>query len=115
MFVDLYQIVCHGLRIGEDSYSIKKVERLYRGGRSTEVATAADSIVQYARWMVSGQSRHWRESNILREIRDYNQDDCISTAELAQWLRSVAAANGIQRPFRSQHLSTPREQASATT
>ena len=95
-FVDLYQIVCHGLRIGEDSYSIKKVERLYRGGRSTEVATAADSIVRYAQWMVSGQSRDWRESNILREIRDYNQDDCISTAELAQWLRSVAAANGIQ-------------------
>ena len=66
VFVDLYQIVCHGLRIGEDSYSIKKVERLYRGGRSTEVATAADSIVQYAQWMVSGQSRDWRESNILQ-------------------------------------------------
>jgi predicted RecB family nuclease len=101
VFVDLYQIVCHGLRIGEDGYSIKKIERLYRAGRSTEVATAADSIVQYARWMESGQSRHWRESNILREIRDYNQDDCVSTAELAQWLRSVAAANGIQSAFSS--------------
>jgi predicted RecB family nuclease len=99
VFVDLYQIVCHGLRIGEVSYSIKKVERLYRGGRSTEVATAADSIVRYAQWMVSEQPRDWRESNILREIRDYNQDDCISTAELAQWLRSVAAANGIQSAF----------------
>ena len=30
VFVDLYQIVRQGLRIGEDSYSIKSVERLYR-------------------------------------------------------------------------------------
>jgi len=30
VFVDLYQTVRHGLRIGEDSYSIKSVEHLYR-------------------------------------------------------------------------------------
>jgi predicted RecB family nuclease len=95
VFIDLYRIVRHGLRIGEDNYSIKTVERLYREGRSTEVATAADSIVQYAQWMVSGQSGCWEESNILREIREYNKDDCFSTAELARWLRSVAVSNGI--------------------
>ncbi len=65
-------------------------------GARQEVAAAADSMVRYAQWMVSGQSRDWRESNVLREIRDYNQDDCVSTARLAQWLRSVAATNGIQ-------------------
>ena len=54
VFVDLYQIVRHGLRIGEDSYSIKSVERLYRPKRATQVATAVDSIVQYARWIESG-------------------------------------------------------------
>jgi hypothetical protein len=56
------------------------------------VSTAADSIVQYAQWVVSGEARDWRESNILREIRDYNQDDCISTAELARWLRSPSTS-----------------------
>ena len=66
VFVDLYQIVRHGLRIGEDNYSIKTVERLYRGVRSTEVATAAESIVQYAQWMGSGQPGRWQESHILR-------------------------------------------------
>jgi uncharacterized protein len=95
VFVDLYQIVRHGLRIGEDNYSIKTVERLYRGGRSTEVVTAAESIVQYARWIGSGQPGRWQESQILRKIRDYNEDDCVSTAELATWLQSVALANGI--------------------
>ena len=56
VFVDLYQIVRQGLRIGENSYSIKTVERLYRPKRDTEVATAGDSIVQYSRWMESREA-----------------------------------------------------------
>ena len=95
VFVDLYQIVSHGLRIGEDSYSIKKVERLYRPKRATDVATAVDSIVQYAHWIASNQPDEWTKSPILKDIRDYNEDDCKSTAELLLWLRQVAAKNGI--------------------
>ena len=90
VFVDLYQIVRHGLRIGEGSYSIKVVERLYRPKRETEVATGADSIVQYVHWMASGQPREWTTSLILKNIRDYNEDDCKSTAELLEWLWNVA-------------------------
>ena len=95
VFVDLYQIVRKGLRIGEDSYSIKKVERLYRQKRSTEVATAVESIVQYARWIESKQSRGWKESAILKGIREYNEDDCKSTAELLMWLKEIAAEHKI--------------------
>jgi uncharacterized protein len=95
VFVDLYQIVRHGLRIGEDSYSIKKVEHLYRPARATQVATAVDSIVQYARWMEGGQGRDWQDSDILKGIRDYNEDDCKSTAELVDWLRKVITENHI--------------------
>ena len=98
VFVDLYQIVRHGLRIGEDSYSIKTVERLYRPKRATEVATAVDSIVQYARWMESKQAKDWQQSTILKGIRDYNEDDCKSTAELLQWLRNVVAEHRISSP-----------------
>ena len=95
VFVDLYQIVRHGLRIGEDSYSIKKVEHLYRPKRATGVATAVDSIVQYAKWIESGESRGWNNSTILKDIRDYNEDDCRSTAELLRWLRMVALENNL--------------------
>ncbi|GKS59467.1 hypothetical protein YTPLAS18_29940 [Nitrospira sp.] len=90
VFVDLYRIVRQGLRLGEDSYSIKAVERLYRQRRSTDVATGTDSIVQYARWIESGQQGDWNKSSILKAIREYNQDDCASTAQLCQWLRHVA-------------------------
>ena len=95
VFVDLYQIVRHGLRIGEESYSIKKVEGLYRPKRITEVTTAVDSIVQYARWIESKQSQDWMKSTILRDIRDYNEDDCKSTAELLEWLRRIATEHNI--------------------
>lgn len=95
VFVDLYQVVRQGLCIGEGSYSIKSIEHLYREKRSTEVATAADSIVQYARWIESQQPRAWDRSPILKAIRDYNEDDCRSTAGLLAWLRSVAAKHGI--------------------
>jgi uncharacterized protein len=95
VFVDLYRTVRHGLRIGEDSYSIKSVERLYRPKRATSVVTAAESIVQYARWIESKQPCDWKASPILKSIRDYNEDDCKSTAELLQWLRVIAAANNI--------------------
>ena len=95
VFVDLYQIVRHGLRIGEDSYSIKSVERLYRPKRTTKVTTAVASIVQYAQWIETKQPSDWKTSPILKGIRDYNEDDCKSTAELLEWLRKVAAASKI--------------------
>jgi uncharacterized protein len=106
VFVDLYQIVRHGLRIGEGNYSIKTVERLYRPKRATEVATAVDSIVQYARWIESRQARDCNTSTILKDIRDYNEDDCKSTAELLQWLRKVAHEHKIAAP-RSVSASAP--------
>jgi uncharacterized protein len=95
VFVDLYRVVRQGLRIGEDSYSIKTVERLYRPKRATEVATAGDSIVQYSRWIESGEPGDWNKSAILKGIRNYNEDDCRSTAQLSQWLRETARAHGI--------------------
>ena len=106
VFVDLYQIVRHGVRIGEDSYSIKTVERIYRPKRATEVATAAESIVQYARWIESKQARDWNISPILKGIRDYNEDDCKSTAELLQWLRKLAGEHKITAA-RPGSVSTP--------
>ncbi len=113
VFVDLYKIVRHGLRIGEDSYSIKSVEHLYRPHRTTEVGTAVDSIVQYANWMESRQPHNWQESPLLKSIRDYNEDDCKSTVELLQWLRRIASEHNIavSRPSMATGSSseTPKE------
>jgi AAA domain/RNase_H superfamily len=95
VFVDLYQIVRHALRIGEKDYSIKTIEILYRFKRAIDLKTASGSIVQYASWMATGEPPNWTSSPILKGIRDYNQDDCRSNAELTEWLRNLAKEKGI--------------------
>jgi predicted RecB family nuclease len=95
VFVDLYQIVRRGLRIGVGSYSLKTIEILYIGKRSTEISTATDSVVQYGHWIQTGQDRNWKRSSILAAIREYNKDDCESNAALADWMREIAANSGI--------------------
>lgn len=111
VFVDLYQIVKRGLRVGEGSYSIKSVELLYRPKRTTEVSSGVGSIVQYARWIASDEGRDWKSSVILKDIRDYNEDDCVSTAELEAWLRGIATQHGAYsaRPATAPVQWTPKE------
>ena len=95
VFIDLYRIIRHGLRVGTPSYSIKYIEELYRPKRDGEVSTSMGSVVEYARWIESGEPEDWKKSPILKSIRDYNKDDCDSTADLATWLRERQQEAGI--------------------
>ena len=96
VFVDLYQLVRQGLRVGAPNYSLKSIELLYRDKRAGDVKTAGQSMIYYANWMASGQPRDWRQSGLLRMIRDYNEDDCLSTLQLVQWLRGLQAQRDIK-------------------
>lgn len=95
VFVDLFQVVRQGLRVGEPSYSIKYVEHLYREKRSGTVSKATDSVVFYENWLEEPDGADWTDSKLLKEIRDYNEEDCQSTIQLAQWLRLRQAEGGI--------------------
>jgi uncharacterized protein len=100
VFVDLYRVLRQSVTIGEPSYSLKYVEHLYRVRREGDVASAGESMVYYQRWLISQdgdtaetsailkQIRDYNEQDcaILKQIRDYNEQDCASTAELAAWL-----------------------------
>jgi predicted RecB family nuclease len=77
--VDLYKVVREALRVSE-GYSLKDLEAFYMGARAAEVKTAGGSIVEYERW------RQSRDPRILDEIRRYNEDDCLSTHLLRDWL-----------------------------
>ncbi|RIL06186.1 MAG: helicase [Proteobacteria bacterium] len=101
VFVDLFSVVRHGLRVGEPRYSLKNVERLYRGARTGEVASGMESVVAYDAWRQSGEPRDAAASPLLRRIRDYNEEDCRSTSELLDWLRARQHECGIAfRPKR---------------
>ncbi|WP_044411185.1 TM0106 family RecB-like putative nuclease [Thiomicrospira microaerophila] len=96
VFVDLYAIVRHGLRIGEPNYSIKSVEHIYRGKRDTAVANGGDSVVVYEAWRDNPDGLTWQDSDVLNNIRLYNKDDCDSTQELVDWLRDEQQQAGIE-------------------
>jgi predicted RecB family nuclease len=85
VFVDLYRVVRQGVRVGVESYSIKKLERLYGGPRQGDVSDAGTSIVQYELWLED------RDDAILESIRLYNEEDCRSLVGLRGWLEQRRA------------------------
>src|SRR5438132_2952216 len=97
VLADLYRVVRQAVRIGTEPYSLKELEALYRGKRSTEIVDAAGSIVAYEDWLES------RDQRLLDEIARYNEDDCLSTAQLRDWLEArraeaIAQYGEIPRP-----------------
>lgn len=113
VFVDLYQVIRHALIIGAPSYSIKKVERLYRPARQTDVASGDESVVVYANWRAAPDGDNWQQSEALAFIRSYNIDDCESTQELVDWLRKAQQQSGIAyQPLdmAAVKISTPTEE-----
>ncbi len=80
VLVDLYAVVRQSIAISEDSYSIKRLERFYPLERRTDVKKGDDSIVMFEQWLDS------RDQAILDDIERYNEDDCISTQLLRDWL-----------------------------
>lgn len=81
--VDLYKVVRESIRVSESRYSIKNLETFYMESRGGGVKTAGDSIVVYEKWRETGNDA------LLREIAEYNEEDCRSTALLRDWLLTL--------------------------
>ncbi len=96
VFVDLYRVVKQSLCIGAERYGLKAVEPLFREDRDTEVTSGLDSTVVYEVWSAErGDSRDHTDSDFLKEIWDYNKDDCISLITLSDWLRVIQKDEGL--------------------
>jgi uncharacterized protein len=81
VFVDLYQVVRQSMRISHASYSIKKVRTFFMEGAGQGAVTeGGDSILEFERWRRTG------DPAILQAIVDYNEEDCLSTVKLRDWL-----------------------------
>ena len=106
VFIDLFAVVRQGLRIGTESYSIKKVERLYDFERKVELKEA--SVCRNA-IEVALQSGEMPADDIVEIVRGYNEDDCVSTLRLRAWLENVRAAHGEPIPRPTLIAEEPRE------
>jgi predicted RecB family nuclease len=79
--VDLYAVVRQALQVGEESYSLKALERHHGFVRlERSVREGGGSIVAYEQWLETGAD------DLLDAIRAYNEEDCRSTLALRDWL-----------------------------
>jgi predicted RecB family nuclease len=79
VFVDLYRVVSQGLRLSHERYGLKQVETFFFE-RKADLRAGDDSIVLYEEWL----ERH--DPQILDDIAAYNEEDCVSTLQLRDWL-----------------------------
>jgi len=103
--VDLAAMVKNSLVVGEESYSIKKLEPHYGFKREADVKKAGDSLDGYDAWLTisatemdSTQPLSVRKAAeveaaaLLNRLREYNKEDVISTLALYEWLAGMDGA-----------------------
>ncbi len=81
VFVDLFTVVRQAVQLGEESYSLKRLERHYGFERKqTSVRSGGGSVAVYEDWLMTKQPQ------LLQDILEYNAEDCRSTEALRDWL-----------------------------
>ncbi len=85
IFVDLYRVVRQGVRASVESYSIKKIEELYKFERAAPARDSVVALQAFAGALALGDP-HDVPVDILRAIESYNRDDCFSAWSLRAWL-----------------------------
>lgn len=83
VLVDLLTAVKQSMRVGVDSYGLKRIERLAEFVRAADMGSGADAVLGYEAW------RESRDQTELDQIAAYNEEDCRATAELYNWLLGV--------------------------
>jgi uncharacterized protein len=119
--IDLYKVVKGSIMVSQPSYSIKKLEAFYDFGRKSTVVDAGSSIEEYDYYRQLTQQDPAEAKRVLQTIADYNEDDCVSTLALYEWLSSMPGAHSKYSEFRqavdrkkAEWAADPEDQDSAT-
>jgi predicted RecB family nuclease len=86
VFVDLYRVVRQGLRVGVESYSIKRLEPLCGYSRRIDLGEATRHLIAFEAALDEGMAEAERRSQQV--VAGYNEDDCRATLALRDWLES---------------------------
>jgi hypothetical protein len=90
VFVDLYRVVRQGLRASVESYSIKRLEPLYGFARAVPLRDANLALVSFEAALALGGGQA-ELGDLLKNIKGYNRDDCLSALRLREWLEDRRA------------------------
>ena len=112
VFIDLYQVVRHGIRASVESYSIKHLEPFYGFKRNTQLPDANAALANLQANLELGDVPSITEET-KATVSAYNKDDCASAAELRDWLeilRNQLVEDGanLPRPEPSDDLATEK-------
>ena len=97
--VDLYKVVKGSIMVSQPSYSIKKLEAFYEFDRKSKVLDAGSSIDEYDYYRQQVELGEEGAAETLKQITDYNEDDCVSTMALYNWLSSMPGAHSRYQEF----------------
>ena len=108
VLVDLLTVTRQALRAGVRSYSLKQTERLAGFARVAEMGAGSEAVLGYERWCDS------QDQTELDAIAAYNEEDCLATVALRNWLLAVRPA-GITGPAPIASPVRDEEDAEAAT
>jgi len=102
VFVDLYSVVRNSLRASVESYSIKKLEAFYGYARTVPLNAANIALASLQAGIELGDIDSIADAD-KKIVQGYNQDDCVSTEALRNWLEElrdklVALGTDVPRP-----------------
>jgi predicted RecB family nuclease len=83
VFVDLLRVVRNGLRASRPGYGLKELETFLDFDRAAEIKEGGASIIAFEQWMQT------RDDALLAQIDAYNEEDCIATLLLRDWLLAL--------------------------
>jgi uncharacterized protein len=105
--VDLYHVVRQGVRASVESYSIKRLEKLYGFTREVDLRDAGSSIAAFEAWLQGAEGEHGEEA--LARIQSYNRDDVVSTLMLRDWLEATVRPRLAETLGQDVPRKAPRE------
>ena len=79
-YVDLFNIVKQCIRTSEKDMSLKSIEKFYNFERKADIVKADDSVIKYDNWIATKDEKN------KKDIINYNEEDCISTYYLREFL-----------------------------
>ncbi len=88
VLVDLHTIVRHALRASVEGYTLKQLEGLYGFQRSSDLRASAEAMQLFGWWLETADPAIERDELCAR-IQSYNQDDCVSTLGLRDFLEKL--------------------------
>ncbi len=115
--IDLLAATRQGIRASVESYSLKALEPFFGFERDVALpdARAALRALEYT---LESRASEAIDPTAKQAVEGYNQDDCLSTLELRDWLEKrrselIAAGNSVSRPElqdgeASEHLAERR-------